>query len=570
MTSSRRNLLLGLCLLLAAGLALALAWGLREPDVAPPAPIESLPSAPAPAAPAEPAPDSERSDLASAPEADPAEDLYTTVIHPLKIDLELVRSSFTLQAAETAPLGSGATARFSGSVHATGSRPVRVEVQFVSGPNAGRVLYSDREGTFGANDLYPGLSLVRVVGAGIPGSEREVRLRQERDTQLNLGYARLAVVHGSVRDREGQPITGALVRMDGQETVTDEFGEFIYTGMTPGDVIVTAAKEGFAALRQQITVVGATTIEKGKLVLTLEKAGRLELSIADRIGTDSPAQVFLLPENLEGERKFPWHSINPKAVYPGGTVTIEDLPTGTIEVRLYHSGATAKPRSKRVRIVAGETSHETFQLEKARSVAGIVRQGGKPVSGATVRLEAPDRVAAMNATIGGDYLALERELLPNLPPAVQETQTNVLGEFVLSANEDVSKQRYLVAVSSDGRSRGGVVLSGGEERVDVALEPLAAGEGVLVLQIDGRFQPLPVEITVNGTPRDLRMLPPGRDLTIEGLTLGSWKLNARWSSEELQKDMPIELDREVSLSLTVPEGALFGQDDETRKRAGKK
>jgi hypothetical protein len=573
MTRNQRNGLLGLLLVIAVALAGVLVWLLRTPAVAPG--TEDASALEAPVRAPEPAADEpvelSRVELTRPDDAPDPSTLETTVIHPLKIELDLVRSKFELQAEEAPALGSAATAAIKGSVFTTGETGVRVEVRFVAGPNEGRVLYSDRNGAFGASDLYPGLSLVRVTGAEIPGSLREVRLRQERESQLNLGYSRLSVVHGLVQDREAKPIAGALVSMDGQETTSGEDGRFVYTGMAAGELIVTVAKPGFSAVRQQITVVGGTTIDPGKLIFTLDRGGRLEITIADRINADRESQVFVLPENLDGERKFPWHTINPVRIFPGGTVTIEDLPAMHVVVRAFHSGAVAKPRSKRVLIVAGETAHETLNLEKSPVVIGVISLDGKPAADATVRLEVPDRVAAMNAAIGGtDFLSLEREVLPNLPPAVQETRTNALGEFVLSANEDVSKQRYLVALSADGRSRGGRVLRGGEQRADVELVPLAEGEGEIVLQTNARFQPLPVEITVNGAPRDRFFLQPGQDLHVDGLTSGSWKMSARWSSDELQKDLPVELDGSATLSLTLPEGAILGQDEETRKRAGKK
>lgn len=568
MKRAQRNALLAVLALAGATLAGLLAWTLRAPPPEHATIVVDVPE-PAPAPEPPPADDAPRVELESAvpePEGEPD----TSVVFPLKLSLELVRSRVELKANDAPPLGSAATAKIKGSVHTRGGTAVRVEVRFEAGPNAGRVLYSDRNGQFGANDLYPGLSLVRVVGPGIPGSLREVLLRQERESLLHLGYGRTALVLGTVQDPEAKPLAGARVTMDGQETVTDDAGEFAFTEMAPGDVLIFVEKEGFARLRRQWTVVAETTIERGKLVLGLERAARLEVTIPDRLNNDRQAELYVLPENLEGERKYPWHLVNPVRIYPGGTLAIEDLPATTLSLRLFHSGAVSKPASRRVTLAPGETERVEFRLEPAPVVTGVVRQGAVPVADATVRLEMPDRVSAMNVAIGGtDFLSLERELLPNLPPAVQETRTNALGEFVLSANEGVSKQRYLVALSPDGRSSGGKVLVGGETRVDLELAPVAAGDGELVLQMDGRYQPLPVEVTVNGTPRERILLSPGKDLHVEGLTPGSWKLDSRWGSDELQKDLRIEIEESTTLALTLPEGAIFGQDEETKARAGR-
>jgi len=87
--------------------------------------------------------------------------------------------------------------------------------------------------------------------------------------------------------------------------------------------------------------------------------------------------------------------------------------------------------------------------------------------------------------------------------------------------------------------------------------------------MDGRTQGLPVEVKVNGTPRDASVLPAHEDLKIDKLAPGGWKLTARWHGEPIVTDMPIELHEEVAIELVLPQGAVVGQDAETRKRAGK-
>lgn len=496
--------------------------------------------------------------------------LGTTVAYPLRVELELVRASLALQAADAPPVGAGATARLRGSVSHGAAGETRVEVRFVAGLNEGRVLYSDRTGAFGANDLYPGLSLVEIRGVGIPGALREVRLRADRDSQLHVPFGRPAAIHGRVRDREDKGIAAARVEVDGQQTETDEEGWFFLPRVAPGEVIAIATKEGWAGARQQLMVVAGSVLERGKFALTLEPAGRLQVTIADRINVDGEALLYVLPSSLDQERKFPWHRINPVRIFPGGTQTIEDLPESHVTLRLFHAGAVAQPRERNVSIQSGHTATVTLELEPAPIVKGVVTRDGAPVADAVVRLEVPERVAAIASSVGGDWLSIEREILPNLPSAVQQTTTNALGQFVLSANEAVSPVRYLVALSPDGKARGGAVLRGGETHVDLALEPLAAGERELVLQMEGRVQALPVEVVVDGAPREPILLPPGRDLHVGGLVAGSWKLSARWSSEVLVESQPVELTEDVSLSLTLPQGAIVGADEDERKRAGKR
>ena len=570
MRSSSRNLLLSALAVGAAALAGGLWWALGAATPAPAVvagPIEPAPVTPQVERPAEPI--EREPDALAAPTVDDAS-LGTTVAYPLRVELQLVRAALTLQGGDAPAAGSGATARLRGSVHNGNGGDSRVEVRFVAGLNEGRVLYSDRTGAFGANDLYPGLSLVEIRGDGIPGAKREVRLRADRDSQLHVPFGRPASIHGRVRDRQDKAVAGARVEVDGQEATSDEEGWFYFPRVAPGEVIAIATKEGWAGARQQLTVVAGTTLERGKFALTLEPAGRLQVTVAGRLNAQGEALLYVLPASLDQERKFPWHTLNPVRIFPGGTKTIEDLPESHVTLRLFHAGAVALPRERNVSIQAGHTAAVELELEPAPVVKGVVRRDGAPVEGAVVRLEVPERVSAIAASVGGDWLSIEREILPNLPSAVQHTTTNALGQYVLSANETVSPTRYLVALSPDGRARGGAVLRGGETEVDVELEPLSQGERELVLQMDGRIQALPVEIVVDGAPREAVLLPPGRDLHVAGLVAGSWKLTAKWSSDVLVESQPIELTEDVSFSLTLPEGAIRGADEDELQRAGRR
>jgi hypothetical protein len=151
---------------------------------------------------------------------------------------------------------------------------------------------------------------------------------------------------------------------------------------------------------------------------------------------------------------------------------------------------------------------------------------------------------------------------------VQRARTNASGEYVLDNSEGVSRTRYLHATSSDGKRTAWKVLRGGETRVDLALEP-ARGDGELILEMAGRTQGLPVEIEVDGAPRDRQVLPTGHDLHIGGLAPGTWKFSAKWNGETIFDGMLVDVKDETTLSLTLPEGAIVGQDADTRRRSGK-
>jgi hypothetical protein len=83
-------------------------------------------------------------------------------------------------------------------------------------------------------------------------------------------------------------------------------------------------------------------------------------------------------------------------------------------LRLYHAGGVAKPARSSVVLSPGETSNVTMHLEPSPVLTGIVKDGGKPLVGAIVRLEVPDRVNAMLSVFGeSNYLYLEGDVFPN-------------------------------------------------------------------------------------------------------------------------------------------------------------
>lgn len=577
MSDRKRNLLLTTAAVVALGFAAGAWWLVQTPT----APLAIAPS-PAPAPPLEKPPqtDPHRSEQLVKPAEEAA--APTTVVFPLKVELELLASLVRPSAEGVAPMGAEATARLAGSIHGAAGEGLQAEILFVAGPNAGsspgaadgRRLMCARDGTFGAIDLYPGLSVVKVTAFGTPGSLREVLLRAStslavRETQLNIGYGRPGVVQGKVQDVGGQPIAGAKVTVDGQEATTDEKGEFLLNDVAAGDTFVVAEKPGYAAHMERLTVAAGTTIEMGKLVYVLRPSARLEVSIEDRINVETQAWLCILPQTLTAERDFPWYRLNPVRIYPGGTQTIEDLPPIPVTLRLFHAGAAASPPTRSVTLKVKETTAVALHLVPAPIVNGVVTEGGRPAAGATVVLETPGRSQTQLSVLGeSNYLDLEREVLPDFPASIQSVKTTANGEFVLNANQGASRDRYLHATSADGKATAWKLLRGGETRVDLALEP-TAGDCEFILQMADRTQGLPVETKVDGAPREKQILPPGRDLHVGGLAPGTWKVTVKWNGEPLVDGMLVDMRKETSLSVTLPEGAIRGQDADTARRSGK-
>jgi hypothetical protein len=157
-----------------------------------------------------------------------------------------------------------------------------------------------------------------------------------------------------------------------------------------------------------------------------------------------------------------------------------------------------------------------------------------------------------------------------LPPAQQVAFTDEQGRFTFSAWEGASQSRYLTATGPDGRTWAGKHLSAGESQVDLALAQWQPDDSTVRVRLDGRIQPLPVKVTVDGQPRDEFVLPVDRDLVVEGLARGEWSLFARWNTEWLERDKQFTLAGEAEFELELPEGAIEGQSEEIRQRAGKR
>ncbi len=565
----QKTLLLILALLLAAigvGVALLMQQGPQELEtgLAGPGRVD----APLTAAPEEAAVERAPRGLTDE-ELERAGELANTVVLPLKLEFELVASVGKLSAPGAEPMGSDATARIRGSAHTATGTGLAGEARFVAGPNEGRVLELDEGGRFGANDLYPGLSLVHITGRGVPGALREVLLREDREAQLNVGFGRPAVVFGQVFDRKNNFVEGAKVVMDGQETITDDRGVFQFVRMTSGKVPVFISKHGFADTRSVEYITAGSTLALGKLRYVLDESASLRISLPERVGTGAPAQVILsrpLEASFAGrERKFPWHLKNPIRLYAGESVDVDGLPPGRLRIQVFQPGAIVEPSSQEVTLVAGGSKAEVFHLTPAPTLSGRVLFNGQPADRALVQLEAPDLTGATIGARGGTLgrAQVELDLFGHAPSARQTVLTGADGRFELSANEELSAVRYLTARSADGRSWAGIAVKKGQYEVDLELAVEQESRAKLTIETSTRFQALPVLYTIDGEPHQA-LLPPGERLELEDLPAGSWRYSARWGNEVIQAPTSIEVDGELDLFVPLPEGAVQGQSKRMR------
>jgi hypothetical protein len=347
--------------------------------------------------------------------------------------------------------------------------------------------------------------------------------------------------------------------MDGQKATTDEQGLFYVPRVASGQVLAIAQKPGYAAYRELVNITAGQTIEIGRIKFTLEKAARLQVTVAERLGAAQDALLFLEPAHdyrnpgAVYQRKFPFHLVSPVSVTPGSTVTIEDLPAMRVRLRLVHAGARAVPPVTSVDLVADRPQHVVLHLEAADKLRGVVRKDGQPVHRARVTLEVPDVAMGTAELLGGPLGLLEADVQGMLPPAVQRTTTLPSGEFELSAAEELGPVRYLTAVAPDGQSRAGRVVRAGERLVELELESRPEGRSRLRIESLPRKRALALEVRVGGAPLAKDFVAPEEELVIPDLAPGTWRIKVSHRGKALLEPREIDIEgEEQSLLLDLP------------------
>lgn len=568
MESSRSRSLVPLVLLalvLPAGLLAWLSWG---PDEAPTATLDVPPP---PADLEAPTTAATRELELSVPEVATHDAVETDVVWPVEVELLLLRSAVFPSADGVKPIGSGATAILRGSVADANGEGLPVEVRFLYGPNRDRVLVSDSRGRFGATDLYPGLSVVEIGGRGVPGSVREVRLRQGAEELLNIGYGLPGTVQGTVFDTDAEPLEGVRVEMEGRSVFTDAEGRFYLDRMTAGrEVPIVLSKDGYATYTEPVGVTAGHTIPLGRLSYLLREGATVDLLVKGAGGAEGETLAVFVPADPKAQRTFPWYKLNPQRVGADGRLRVEGLPPTQVHLHLFHEGAEFQPGVTALNLHPRQLERVEVEMKPAPELVGrVLDDDGNPAPGARVRLEAPDRVAATLSYFGAMPWYLEAFVVPTLPVAQQEVVTDDQGRFRLSAWSRTAPTRYLQAWSRASDGWACRLVGPDEGQVELRLGPPPAGEAELALDFPNRFQGLPLAVRVNGRPLVEQVLPPHEPLVLSKLTDGTWSLRAAWNGQTIFEDPGFELAQRVERSIALPEGAVLGQDEETQRRAGK-
>ena len=499
----------------------------------------------------------------------------TTVVYPLEVELTFAAPLATSSSGDGSvePIRSGANARLEGSIRGTGGKPMRGTVTFVHGPNAGRVLETDIAGRFGAGDLWQGLSVVRVEASNGRQVERQVQLGQLRTQPLHIGFANTSLLQGTVTDTRGKPLENAEVLVDGRLAMTNADGIFSFTGVPPGKLAATVRKEGYSLTRREFGLGLQKTVQPERFKIELSEASTLEVSIGARAGNSGSTTVVLMPAAGAGreivQRGFPWYEINPIEVPARGSITLHGLPAETVAIYAFHGGAQMKNPGETVRLFPGRTSSIEIDLEVGPALRGVVTDGGKPASGARVVFEAADQSIATARALGQKSPRSSQEMvMPRVPPARDETLTDKKGRFSFSRGANGVSTYYVTATSRDGTREASQSVGPDVSNVALSLEPKVDDEGVLVVELPGRFQGLPVEAQIDGVPIDPYVLGATDALRFEGLALGSWVVSARWRGTDVVSRQVVVIDGSgAEIEGDLPRGAKDGQSAEERARA---
>lgn len=504
----------------------------------------------------------------------------STVAWPAKVELELVQPLVGASEPGVPVLGAGRSARIKGLIVGRDGSPVRAIVRFTHGFNEGRELVCNQDGAFGASDLYPGLSIVRADAPGYAGTVREIVLRQNVATELNLTFDHPTALTGRVFDAlDSKELADVEVAIDGQVTTTNEAGEFRFDAITGGErLFVVLRKRGYASQREPIAIAVGRPVPRDRYKFSMRPSCTLRLTLGPIVGPPGEATIVLTHSStfasrgdFAARRSYPFHAQNPIRLQPGRSAVIDDLPEGDLDVRAFYPGATLAPPVSKVTLVPGVERALELRFEPAAVIEGVVTSpGGDPLENVAVRVEAPDRVGAMLNHVGQPLAFLETEVFPTMPAMLEVARTDFSGRYRVTAWERAAPTRYLIAESADGTLTASRVVRAADRRVDLQLAPREVELATLSIDLPGRFQAVPVETTINGVPFPEQMVAATEPLTIDNLEPGVWRLRVTWNGEAAtQGSTQVRVEKRTSHSVKLPQGAIDGQDEDTLRRAGR-
>ena len=269
------------------------------------------------------------------------------------------------------------------------------------------------DGAFELVRIAPGEYTLQVRGDGRSETEQTVVVAAGTTDAGILEVSRAAAIAGTVRDEQGQPVRGALVRKrqgamadnpmiamfggGSQGAYTDGEGRFRLEPLAPGRLQLLATADGFASARSERLKVEAGQVLEG-IVITLDHGGSIHGKLL--VGAGQQPDEFLVTAQEQvtqssrgavpsADGTFHFENLDP------GQHTVQAMPAGlmrslggndwrpgqSMRFGEIFQKITDHVVSQRCAVRAGETTEVTLDAtELATGARWIVRVevGGKP------------------------------------------------------------------------------------------------------------------------------------------------------------------------------------------------
>jgi len=347
----------------------------------------------------------------------------------------------------------GRTASVSGTLRRVDRPGERFTLSFDAGPNKGLEIGCGEDGSFVATDLYPGFAMVTAWGSDGSRCTRELLLRHRKVVDLSVDLGGFGLVTGAVRSDRHAPIAGAVVSLDGHETITDAEGGYRIARRASGNALLIVSAPGFTSYSERLPLpASGDTLA----LVVLRDACAMEITVPPIAGARGDAMVYVFPtgaQRLSGRMPapaYPWHRLNPLQVPPGTTVLLDDLPATRVDVYVFHPQARSRPTFAWT--ILGDVVQVPIEMEALPTLTGQVLLDGEPVAGAPVSLAFANGMAASQAALGPAASSFYKSQPVEFPPQiVQRAVTDVDGCFVLGLDDHVrSETGQFVTVAAPG------------------------------------------------------------------------------------------------------------------------
>ncbi len=281
-----------------------------------------------------------------------------------------------------------------GSVRGAGGRAiVGARIEILSGPSDGRAT-SGREGRFELRGLRPGVYALTFSTAGHATRIREglevragrvVEIRVELDS---LGEDPVGAIFGVVKNGEGQPVSGATVRITAGPTIaeigTDAEGRYTLAPLVPGLYSLRVTADGYRAAEA-----GGIRVEAGQ-------ERRVDFTVRrgeePRFGTVSGTVTDADRRPIAGATVtvIAGPTIRSSVTDGEGRYRLEELLPGNYALRASKDGYL--PQTRETPVVAGQNRSVSFLLRTegsqfGRIVGRVTNGSGAAVPGATVAIQ---------------------------------------------------------------------------------------------------------------------------------------------------------------------------------------